>query len=420
MLRFLYFMIFPILLAYPNGLLANTYLNYTYIVLVFLCFLIFEIGNKFRFTILNRFFFFLFLIVLIANVWSIHLNNEIGFFNYTASTLRYLSYFFISHILVNTTKTEKQFRFWVNSFFFGFSMSLLIVLLDALRIPWIETTFQLFSFEETKIPEIYFRAYGAYLSPISASVFILNSFLLTISMLLTKVTANKKEVIILWSLSIISIIAIILTASRTSLVALFAAIIIIILFSKSRFKFIFITLTLIIIIYKTGLLNHYFENIILRSINETSYGQSALEGSGRIETAVNSIRLYFGERTFYFGVGPSEYSFGDKVFSLAHNGFLSLLFCYGFAGVILFCIALISLFKSIYIKRSRINNFKYNKFIKLYFSLFFLINIITFISSDGPVTHFWLIYLLFFMFFVDNYIKAKEFTSKLANFSTIK
>ena len=406
MLRFLYFMIFPVMLVYPNGLLANTYLNYIYVVFVFICFLVFERGNKFYFTIVNSFFFFLFLIILFANLWSMLINTSIPEFNYIASTFRYLSYFFIAHILVNTTQNSRQFRFWVISFFVAFSLSLLLVVLDDLRYNWIEATFQIIPFRDRNTLDIYFRAYGAFLSPISAGIFILNSLLLTSTLLLTKVIKQKIEKILLWILSIISIVAIVMTASRTSLVGLIASGLIMLVFSKSRIRLIFILLLFVTIVYQIGFLDNYIDNIALRNMDETSSGKSALEGSGRVATALNSIKLFFGERTLLFGVGPSEYSVGDGTYSMAHDGFLSLLFCHGFFGVVLFFSIIMKLHNVITKKQMSLMNISKAHFLKMYFYLFIITNAITFISSDGPVTHFWLLYLLFFIYFVENYIST--------------
>jgi len=406
MLRLIYFLIFPFILVYPNGLLANTYLNHIYIYLAFIFFLIFERGNKSKFTKTNSFFLFLFVFVLIANIWSIQQKNEIPTFNYFASTLRYLSYFLLSHIIVNSTKNEKQFKFWIYSFSFGFILSLILIFLNAYRVLWVETIFQMSTFEEKQTLEVYFRAYGAYLSPISASIFILNYLLLLLSLLSNRILGTTGEKIGIWFLTIISIIAIFFTASRTSLIGLVATLIIILFFSKFKFKFrlIFISIACGIIVYQTGILNQFIENVFIRSENETAIGNNILIGSGRIETAINSIRLYFGQRTFYFGVGPTEYSIGDKVFSMAHNGFLSLLFCYGIAGVYLFIRLVWKLRQSIKIKIVNIAQLNYSRFLKFYFYLFVIINSITFITSDGPVTHFWLIYFLIFIFFIENSI----------------
>lgn len=402
MLRWLYFLIFPVFLAYPNGLLANTYLNYVYIVFVFISFMLFDKKKRIRFTVTNKFFVALFCIILVANLCSSLIKYDIDFFNYLSSSLRYLTYVLISTIMVSTVSNGTDFRFWIKSFLFGFSLSLIILYLDSYRVLWIDPIFKIISFEELDTLDIYFRAYGAYLSPISAGIFILNAFFLTTALLVTNVIVHKKEKLTLWLFTILSVIGIVMTASRTSLVALGTSIVFLVLFSKNRIKFIFISVFAIIIIYQSGILESYIENVTLRSETEMSGGKSALEGSGRVDTVLNSIRLFFNERTFFFGVGPSEYALGDGTYSLAHNGFLSVIFCYGLMGVVLFFRTGRNLYKLVFSNKSRVSN-GHDKFMKLYLGLFVIGNFITFISSDGPVTHFWLVFFIFFLFFIENY-----------------
>lgn len=410
MLRILYFLLFPVLLVYPNGLLADTYLNYLYVVFVFICFILFDKKYAFKFLIVNRFFLWLFYIVLVANICSTLLTLKVGAFDYLSSTFRYLNYFLISSILVSTTQNANDLRFWMKSFLFGFILSLLILFLDSFRIPWIEPIFKIDSFEEKNTLDIYFRAFGAYLSPISAGVFLLNSFLLFMTILVTKVLAQRNLKIILWILSFLSVIGVIMTASRTSLVALGLVSLLLFLYSGIKLKYIFFLAIFCIVIYKVGFLDVYFDNIILRNENEATVGQGILEGSGRTDTFENSIKLFYDERTFFFGVGPSEYSLGDGVHSMAHNGFLSLLFCYGLFGVILFILTIVKLIKISNLRKLKLINPESSKFLRPYLFLFIVTNSITFISSDGPVTHFWLIFLILFLYFFENFIKYKNFS----------
>lgn len=61
----------------------------------------------------------------------------------------------------------------------------------------------------------------------------------------------------------------------------------------------------------------------------------------------------------------------------------------------------------IFRNRSNINK-HINEFTKLYFLLVLIGNLTTFISSDGPVIHFWLISFLFFFFFILKYKEINE------------
>lgn len=403
LLKFFYFLLFPMLLAYPNGLFVDTYVNYYYVLFVFLSFILFDTNHSFKLVLANKFFLSLWGIVLIANIWSLIFSYEISLFNYLSSTLRYLSYFLIASVIVSTTKTGKDFRFWVNSFLTGFTLSLIVLFLDAYRIPWIDSTFKIVSFADLNTLDIYYRAYGSYLSPISAGVFVLNAFLLIISLLVTNNNLPKSNKLFLGILAIFSTVAIVMTASRTTMVAFGASILFLILFSKHKFKFLIILLFLSVIVYQTGILDHYFENILLRNENQDIFRVGILQGSGRIETLIHSLNLYFDYRTTLFGVGPTEYSIGDGSYSYAHNGFVSLFLCYGFLGFILFLTTGIDIYKRIIKRELALHKRDNNKFLNLYSFLFFSINMIAFISSDGPVSHFWLIFFLFFLFFVEKY-----------------
>ncbi|WP_314242151.1 O-antigen ligase family protein [Empedobacter tilapiae] len=388
-IKIIYFLLFPILLAYPNKLFEGLYINYIYI---FFCLGLLFLNTNNKIIKKNKIVTFLgvlFLIVLFGNIFSSFFRYDIDLSDYIASTLRYFSYFTLSFILFQTTNNKDDLYFWIKSFLVGFTLSLVIILLDSYRFGFVESIFKTVTFESKQTLDIYFRAYGAYLSPISAGIFLMNTFII-ISVTLQYVNLKKPAMLSLYFIIVLIIVCLIMTASRTALIGLLVYLFFVILKSKHRFKFLFFVLIGGLFIYYSGIIDTYLENILVRNEREAQRGSNVLEGSGRIDTFFNSIRLYFDWRTFFFGVGPSEYSKGDGTFSLAHNGFMSLILCYGLMGSLLFYKMLAFIYKRI----------KRNIFLGNLFFYYVLVNLVTFISSDGPVTHFWLLNFICFMYFI--------------------
>ncbi len=393
MLKILYFFIFPILLIYPYGILEGTYLNYVYIIFVFICFVFFD-KNRISFKFNNIFFLSLFILIIIADFVSFQITPTQNAFNYFASSFRYLLYFFIATILISTTKNFQDLKFWLNSFFVAYFLSLILIILDSFKIPLVGLLFRVTSFEDLNTLDIYYRAYGSYLSPISAGTFIVNTMILIVPLFTSNIKLSKSLKVFGILLLIFSIVSLIATASRTAIVALGVLFLFLATTSKHRFKFLFFLLLLIIIVINVEFIKPFIQNIFLRTTRNTNFNQSLLEGSGRLATYKNSLRLFFDVRTFFFGVGPAEYSKGDESFSYAHNGFLTIILCYGLIGMGLFIFIIKKLFKSIkYIKENSIKSYA-----SKYFWYFLIINAVMFIASDGPVTHFWLIYFVFFSY----------------------
>lgn len=396
-IKFIYFLLFPILLVYPNNLWEGRYINYIYVFFCFgLCFF-FQNKNGVKSNKITSFFGCVLLLVLIANVFSAISSFNIELSDYIATTLRYLSYFILASFLFNTTKSQYDLFFWIKSFLFGFLLSLIVIILDSNRVGFVEPVFKMTTFESKETLDIYFRAYGAYLSPISAGVFLLNTFvILNTTMLYVKF--KKKITIVLYGILFLTVVCIIMTASRTALVGLIIYLLLATLQSKQRVKILLIAAVASLAIFYSGIIDVYIENILLRNERDTHASQNVLEGSGRFDTFINSLKLYFDWRTFFFGVGPSEYSKGDGIYSLAHNGFLSVLLCYGVIGFILFYRVL----KFIY------NQVFNNTFLKKLFYYYLIVNSICFISSDGPVTHFWMINFIVFLYFIFIYSMMKK------------
>lgn len=383
----IYFLLFPVLLAYPNKLFEGLYINYIYIIVCF-GLMIFN-GNIIKLNKISIFWGILFLIVLFANIISYFSSSGISLLDYMSSTLRFLSYFVLVLVLFNTTKSKNDIFFWFKSFLFGFLISLLIIIFDSNRVLVIEPIFKMENFESKGTLDIYFRAYGAYLSPISAGVFLMNVIILLNTTVLY-VRFNIITKISIYFIVLMSVICLFTTASRTAIIGMLVYSFLIILRSKKRIKIILFILLGFVTIYYSGILDSYFENLMLRNERDAQISENLLVGSGRFDTFFNSIKLYFDWRTFLFGVGPTEYSKGDGSFSLAHNGFMSLLFCYGLVGFAFFVRVLLNVYSKIH------RNF----FLKNLFVYYVIINSITFVSSDGPVTHFWILNFICFMYFV--------------------
>lgn len=371
---------------------------------MFFCFglsLFFQNKNGVKSNKITSFFGCVLLLVHIANVFSAISSFTVESSDYIATTLRYLSYFVLTSFLFNTTKSQYDFYFWIKSFLFGFLLSLIVIILDSNRVGFVEPVFKMTTFESKETLDIYFRAYGAYLSPISAGVFLLNTFvILNTTMLYVKF--KKKITIVLYGILFLTVVCIFMTASRTALVGLVFYLLLATLQSKQRVKILLIAAVASLAIFYSGIIDVYIENILIRNERDTHASQNVLEGSGRFDTFIYSLKLYFDWRTFFFGVGPSEYSKGDGIYSLAHNGFLSVLLCYGVIGFILFYRVL----KFIY---SQVFN---NTFLKKLFYYYLIVNSICFISSDGPVTHFWMINFIVFLYFIFIYAKMKKLKFK--------
>lgn len=386
-IKIIFFLLFLVLLAYPNNLLAGKFLNYIYI---FFCGSVVFLNRRdiVKTNYLLIFFFLLFLDVLLGNIFSSFVKINISLNEYFTTTFRYFSYLVLMYILINTTNTKNDFIFWIKSFLFGYSISVLIIFLDSYKVPFVEPLFKVISFESKETLDIYFRAYGAYLSPISAGTFLLNTFvIICTSLFYIKLKSLYKNILII--LLITTVLALFMTASRTSLIGLIFFGLIFILQTKNRIQLIILALFFGLIIYYSGIIDHYIENIMVRNSNEAEGNKSALEGSGRIDTYINSFKLYFNNRTFLFGVGPSEYAKGDGTHSFAHNGFISIILVYGMLGTLLFLNLLKTTFNYVY----------KNQFLKKILIYYTIVNCISFISSDGPVTHFWIINFICFLYF---------------------
>ena len=389
LIKFIYFFLFPLLLAYPNKLFEGKFINYIYIFVCFGLFMFLNRNKSFHGNKIISFFWCLFLIVLVANVFSSVLSYTIDISDYIASTLRYLSFFILTLFLFISTKNKYDLLFWIKSFLLGFVLSLIIILLDSYKIEFVEPTFKITTFESQETLDIYFRAYGAYLSPVSAGIFLVNTFVI-INTTMLYLNFKRSVTALLYCILFLIIICIFMTASRTALLGLVVYLLLIALRSKQRIKILIIFLLAGVFIYYSGIIDVYLENILLRNERESEISDNMLEGSGRIDTFFNSFKLYLDWRTLFFGVGPSEYSKGNGIYSLAHNGFFSIIFCYGLVGLICFYNLLFFIYSKI-----AINTFSKNIFI-----YYISINAVCFIASDGPVTYFWMINFIVFLFFL--------------------
>lgn len=387
MTKFLKSLLFPILLLYPSGLLEGLYINYIYIIILFFYLHITKnTTNKINYLVQG--FIGLFITVLLATIFSALLANidEVQIFSIL---MRYLSYVFFVLILCQTTKSYEDFSFWIKSFFITFSISVIIIIFDAFRVEFVESIFKVTSFESKNTLDVFFRAYGSYLSPISAGVFLLNILVVLVYYLFINGLKEQKQYLQLIVLIALTTIAIITTGSRTSLVGLIVLLLLVTAVSEKRLRIIFFFLLFGLLVFQTGILDNYIQNITLRIERESAISRNVFEGSGRVATLVNSIRLFLDWRTFFFGVGPAEYSTGDGAFSYAHNGFVSILLAYGLVGFSIF----------IYFIKQLIVNSKNTKFFKVVV-FYLIVNSVSFLTSDGPTTHFWILNFVFFNYYI--------------------
>lgn len=396
LINVLYYLLFPMILVYPHNLFEGLYLNYVYVVVVSVIFILFDKNRRFSRGLFEPFFLGLFLVVGAANLISEIYHPLWPTASYLSSSFRYLSFFLVSLVICCTSTSKERVLFWLRSFYFTLAVSLTIIFLDANKSMVIQRLYRVVSFESLNTSDIYFRAYGAFLSPISAGIFLLNSFILSVSLYVSKVFKARKYNLFLLVVSVASIAGIVVTGSRTSLVGLLVSFSLLIIITK-RIRLFFLIFILLFITYQeTSFIRPFIENIEVRNENNTKYTSNILEGTGRLSTYENAIRLFFGPRTFFTGVGPTEYNYGDNIFSYAHNGFLSLILCYGFIGLLLF----VALFRGVYKKVQNIlarGRSEVAVFFQIFFWIYLITNCVTFISSDGPVTYFWILFLVLFV-----------------------
>jgi hypothetical protein len=373
-------------------------------------FVILMTKNKgvFNVNLVSAFFWSLFLIVFAGNLFSMIHQKDIELTDYFVTILRYLSYFVLAMLLLLVTKKKSDLQFWVKAFLVCYFLSLILIILDSFKVPFVEPVFKVITFESYNTLDIYFRAYGAYLSPISAGIFIMN----VLVVLLTYLFFNEKKesrwnVFYIVLIITASIVCLIMTASRTAILGFLVLLLLLVWESKRKWSILFFGVLVGAVIYQSGLIDVYIENIIMRNEKESATSTNILEGSGRLDTLKNSIRLFFDYRFFLTGVGPSEYNKGDGVYSLAHNGFASVLFCYGIIGFIVFYR---------FIKKMYLLSVKQNNYVKNVFRIFMIVNLVTFLSSDGPVTHFWLVSFVIFVSYI--YLISNDEKEMNQNFAT--
>lgn len=368
--------VFPIVFLYPQGLLYGTYLNYAYVLLcaILLYLLRTEYFVGFSFEFYKR----LFILNLFANSVALLLAkiNLMQFISGNASILCAVCLnFIVAAIPKEEVDTMKKI---IQITTIGV---LLLIILDGLWKPaWM---YPLYYFKGTTEFEVLFtfhhRAIGSLLSPAMAGFFCVTIIVYSFVYLIY----HKW-----WSLSyitlfILSSLGLLLTASRTSMLALAIMFLFTFIFYRVRKKVSIICLCIAAIatisLSDLSFLNDIVQNLAYR---DTQLSNGVFEGTGRMAAINSALQNKFDARCLFWGIGSAEYSIVEGTsFSLAHNGLLSIFLPFGVAGIYLHY----KLYKHYLI-------FRDNEYLKDIYPLFVSLWIVTlmgtFFSADMPLSYF--------------------------------
>lgn len=368
---FLVSLIFPVIFLYPQGIFYGSYFNYLFIIVIstISCIRGFTINEA------SKYLFALFLLNLFSNIISLIIGNINLDLFIKGNTIT------LCTMLVAFSTSKKDLPLLLYSIYVTSLIVVILICIDGLVSPsWMYTLFSVKEENELTTGSMYYRAVGPLLSPVSAGFFCSS----VIVFFFAKMHYSKVKILDLMFLFTASL-ALFLTTSRTSFIALGLAIIYYFTVIKFNIK---IIISIIIIgitfsIYSNKYLSSQIEN--LKTRNE-QLNENPLKGTGRLETINSALENKFDIRCFFWGIGSSQYSIVEnKEFSLAHNGFLSIFLPMGIIGLILYY----KITKYLY-QQWRINielSIKKNT-IYLFSRLWVILFLGTFFSSDAPITMF--------------------------------
>lgn len=385
----LFSLVFPVIFLYPQGILSNTYFNYFFV--AFSALILFFFQRSYPRSLAFRFFFSLFSLNLFSNSFSLFIGNIDLTMLLKGNAPLFLG-LCLSYIISIFPST--RLNFLKNSLFITFSLALLIILLDGLFKPqWIYDLFYLDDRLKEYTTTIHHRAIGTFLTPVMSGFFC--GTVMTYSLIML-ISSNKNKYFFV-GLFGISAVCLILTASRTNMLAIllmFASILFLQQKNRKNLKnlaFLLLVICILIFVIDFTFLNSTFENLQFR--NE-QFKEGAFQGTGRTATFLSAIKNKFDYRCFGWGIGTAEYSIIEQsTFSLAHNGFLSIFLPFGLIGIILY----FRMFKK-YIrlkiqKESMINN--------TFVTSWIFLTLGTFFSADMPVSLFYIVLLATILSFND-------------------
>ena len=365
----------PIVFIYPQGLLYGTYLNYAFAVLCAI--LLFLLPHNKNVGISLRFYLNILMLNFFANLVSCIIGSvtPIQFLSGNAITICAFCLSFI----VSSFPSDKM-HILKGVMFLTTLLVVALIFLDGVSRPfWLyELFFLKNSVDYENVGTIFQRAMGSLLSPVMAGFFcVCVATYYFVQSVYVKVSAVSLFFIAF------SILGLFLTGSRTAMLALLCMFLYFMCFYKFRNKhsILFFLLAGIFVFnfFDLSFLDDIIENLLFRNEQLSS---GAFEGTGRTATFMAAIENKFDIRCLFWGIGISEYSLVEnQEFSLAHNGFLSILIPYGLVGLHLHY----RLYKHYLIFN---DSFYLDKLYLIFTSLWVIILLGTFFTADLPVNHF--------------------------------
>lgn len=376
--RLLYIIIalaIPVVFLYPQGILYGTYLNYLYIIgsagLLVLFRTTYVAGFSFKF------YKYLFVLNLFANAVAFAF-GQITLLQFVSGNAPLLCAFCLSFII--SAWPLRRLSLLAKMIKGTFLLVLLLIVLDGIWKPlWM---YPLYYFQDTVEYENLFtfhhRAVGSLLSPAMAGFFCAT----LIAYCWIRLVYHRWSVFYT-VLLVFSVLGLFLTASRTSMLALFIMFFFFFCFYKVRNKLVMVCLVLIAVVAlgmsDLSFLDDTVQNLTSR--NEQFSG-GVFEGTGRSAAFLSALQYKFDVRCLLWGTGTAEYSIvEDSSFSLAHNGLLSIFLPFGVIGLYMHY--------RLYRYYLFFNDKNYtDKTYLLFASLWIVLLLGTFFSADMPVSYF--------------------------------
>ena len=198
-----------------------------------------------------------------------------------------------------------------------------------------------------------------------------------------------------------SSLGLLLTASRTSMLALAIMFLFFFCFYGVRNKVGMICFSLMAVV-TVSLLDLSFLDDIIHNLTyrNSQLAEGAFEGTGRSATIISALQNKFDARCLFWGIGTAEYSIvEDTSFSLAHNGLLSIFLPFGIAGLYLHY----KLYRYYLIFRDK----DYLNETYLLFSSLWIVTLLgTFFSADMPISFFSICMQAILLALADRYIET--------------
>lgn len=385
--------VFPVVFLYPQGLLYGTYLNYVYVLVcaVLLYSFRIEIVTGLSFGFYKRLLF----LNLFANGVA-YLFGNINIMQFISGNAPLLCAFCLNYIVL--AFPEEKMNMMIKMLQVTIILVLFFIVIDGIWKPsWM---YPLYYFKGTVEFENLFtfhhRAVGSLLSPAMAGFFCAT----IIGYSFVRLVYHKWSAYYTVLLSFSSL-GLLLTASRTSMLALAIMFLFFFCFYGVRNKVGMICLSLMAVV-TVSLLDLSFLDDIIHNLTyrNSQLAEGAFEGTGRSATIISALQNKFDARCLFWGIGTAEYSIvEDTSFSLAHNGLLSIFLPFGIAGLYLHY----KLYRYYLIFRDK----DYLNEIYLLFSSLWIVTLLgTFFSADMPISFFSICMQAILLALADRYIET--------------